>query len=382
MKAIVFVVGFFFAASVFTGDVFAIPSFARKYNMTCQTCHSPAPSLKAYGDEFAGNGFTLADKEAPRYFIETGDDELSLIRDLPLAVRLDAFLTYNNSKRKAYDFQTPYNVKILSGGALAKDVAYYFYFFFSERGEVSGVEDAYIMFNDLLGVDLDLYVGQFQVSDPLFKRELRLTLEDYDIYKYKPGRSNISLAYDRGIMLTLGLETGTDIILEMVNGNGIPSANAFRQFDVDKYKSIMGRISQETGEYFRAGGFAYYGKETIYEGTDNEVWIAGPDATVSFNMFELNLQYIFRKDSNPDFTIEKLRTKGAFGELIVRPNGDDSKYYGALIGNWIESVEHKQRTGAAHIGYLLKRNTRLTGEYSYDFEEKYGKFAVGIFAAF
>ena len=31
------------------------------------------------------------------------------------------------------------------------------------------------MFNDLVG-DLDVIVGQFQVSDPLFKGELRLSL--------------------------------------------------------------------------------------------------------------------------------------------------------------------------------------------------------------
>ena len=33
------------------------------------------------------------------------------------------------------------------------------------------------MFNNLFHSDLDLYVRQFQVSDPLFKRELRLTFK-------------------------------------------------------------------------------------------------------------------------------------------------------------------------------------------------------------
>jgi hypothetical protein len=68
----------------------AIPAFARKYNLSCQTCHSPIPRLKAYGDDFAGNGFALTDKESPRYFAETGDEELSLIRDFPVAVRMDS----------------------------------------------------------------------------------------------------------------------------------------------------------------------------------------------------------------------------------------------------------------------------------------------------
>ena len=69
--------------------------------------------------------------------------------------------------------------KLLSGGALTKNVAYYFYFFFSERGEVAGVEDAFLMFNNVGNSELDIYAGQFQVSDPLFKRELRLFYQDY-----------------------------------------------------------------------------------------------------------------------------------------------------------------------------------------------------------
>src|SRR5690606_18467421 len=112
----------------------AVPAFARKYRMSCTTCHAPAPRLKAYGDAFAGNGFVLADQEAPRYYVETGDKELDLIRELPLAVRFEGFLKHETSTGKELDFTAPYNLKLLSGGALTKNVAYYFYFFFSERG--------------------------------------------------------------------------------------------------------------------------------------------------------------------------------------------------------------------------------------------------------
>jgi hypothetical protein len=41
---------FLFALS----DCYSIPAFARKYQISCQVCHSPAiPRLKAFGDEFA-----------------------------------------------------------------------------------------------------------------------------------------------------------------------------------------------------------------------------------------------------------------------------------------------------------------------------------------
>jgi hypothetical protein len=36
-----------------------------------------------------------------------------------------------------------------------------------------GFEDAYVQFSDVAGSGVDLLAGQFQISDPLVKRELR-----------------------------------------------------------------------------------------------------------------------------------------------------------------------------------------------------------------
>lgn len=248
----------FIITSIITSDIFAIPAFARKYNMTCKTCHSPFPSLKPYGDEFAGNGFVLKDQDAPRYYVETGDPELSLIRDLPLAMRLDAHVTYNQNNSEQSDFSTPVLFKLLTGGAISKDVAYYVYYIL-ENGERGKIEDAWLMFNDVFKSELDLTIGQFQLCDPLFKRELRLTRDDYYIYKVRPGNSQVDLTYDRGIMLQYGFETGTDLSLQIVNGSGIGEGFLDGNFDNDKYKNFMGRISQDVGEHLRIGTMGYWG---------------------------------------------------------------------------------------------------------------------------
>ena len=366
---------------------FAIPAFARKYNMSCQTCHSPFPKLKPYGDEFAGNGFVLADKEAPRYFIETGDDQLSLIREFPLALRLEGYVTYNNKNSEKLDFTAPYLLKFLSGGAVTKNVSYYFYFFFSERGEVAGIEDAYIMFNNLFDQDLDLYVGQFQVSDPLFKRELRLTFEDYQLYRVKPGLTKANLTYDRGLMLTYGLPTKTDLILEVLNGTGIGAANAFRNFDDDKYKNIFGRISQDISDDLRLGAFGYFGKEKVGANNSftNSFNMFGPDLTLKLkDQLELNFQYGIRKDDNAFGTNKEIKTNGGFGELIYTPKGDESKWYAVAIYNWIDSGfdTYDYQTGTLSLGYLLRRNIRLIGEFTYDFRIKYSQLAFGVISAF
>ena len=50
-------------AAVLAENAGAIPAFARRYKMSCTTCHAPFPRLKAYGDEFAGAGFVIPEQE-------------------------------------------------------------------------------------------------------------------------------------------------------------------------------------------------------------------------------------------------------------------------------------------------------------------------------
>ena len=356
------------------------------------------PKLKPYGDEFAGNGFVLKDQDAPRYFVETGDPELSLIRDLPLALRLEGYVTYNQSNTEKSDFTTPILFKLLTGGAIAKDVSYYVYYIL-ENGEGGKIEDAWLMFNDVLGSEVDLTIGQFQVCDPLFKRELRLTRDDYYIYKVRPGASQVDLTYDRGIMLTYGFESGTDLALQVVNGSGIGEGFMDGNFDNDKYKNFMGRISQDEGEHFGIGAMGYYGKEEQKspEGDfneTNELWMIGGDATVSLDPIELNLQFVERQDGNPYFfknggtyyytPPKDIKTRGAFAEMVYRPNGDDSKWYAVGLFNWIESEfsELNYKTLSGHLGYVFRRNIRMVAEVNYDFTHEYAKFGVGFISAF
>lgn len=374
----------FLAMILASHSINAIPAFARKYNMTCKTCHSPFPKLKAYGEEFAGNGFVLKDQDAPRYFVETGDEKLSLIRDLPLAFRIEGHVTYNEDQSKQSDFKSPLAFKLLSGGAIYKNVSYYVYYIL-EEGDVGKIEDAFLMFNNLFDSELDFFIGQFQVSDPLFKRELRLTRDDYAIYKVRVGSSNVDLTYDRGIILSYGFETGTNLTLEIINGSGIGTL-ANGNFDNDKYKNFMGRISQDVNQHLRIGGFGYLGKEANNE-IVNDLWMVGPDATISFDPLELNVQYVERRDKDPFFfgpTAIEIKTRGAFAELIYKPDGDNSSWYAVGLYNWVESNigTLDKKSASFHLGYLLARNIRLVGEYTHNFTDKYGRFGLGFVSAF
>jgi hypothetical protein len=379
-------------------DIKAIPAFARKYQISCQVCHSPAmPRLKPFGDEFAGIGFRLKEYESPRYFIPTGADQLSLFRELPLAIRFDGFASYNFNNEGAADFGAPFVLKILSGGEISDKLSYYFYFLFNERGTVAGVEDAFVMYHDFLGSGVNFYLGQFQVSDPLFKGELRFTLEPYMIYSVTPGTSTIDLKYDRGIIFDKSFSTGTTVVGEIVNGCGIGEAGEGYLFDKDKYKNFMLRVNQSVGKIISVGFFGYTGKELlydpgmIYENITNNLNMYGPDLTLNFDeKLILNFQYVWRTDSqvfpvNGGLPDQDVKTNGGFAEAIYAPKGDMSKWYLTGLVNWVDSDydELDYASATFHAGYLLRRNVRIVGEFTQLFKgPDYGKVNVGVVTAF
>lgn len=367
----------------------AIPAFARKYQISCQVCHAPAmPRLKAFGDEFAGNGFRLSEYESPRYFIPAGDDKLSLFRELPVAIRMDGFATYNFSSEPSFDFGAPFVLKILSGGELSDKLSYYFYFLFNERGTIAGVEDALLTYADLLNTGINITLGQFQASDPLFKGELRLTLEPYMIYAAAPGNSRTNLKYDRGIVIDKGFKSGTTVVFEVLNGNGIHEADEEWRFDRDRYKNLMLRLSQDIGPV-TIGAFGYAGKEDLGFSRPNEIWMAGPDISVDLNdRLILNAQYLYRKDSfvNSDFfAVGERITQGGFAELTYSPKGDMSNWYITGLLNIVRSDNYflDYTSATLHAGYLLRRNVRLVGEFTQQVSgPDYARLSAGFVAAF
>jgi hypothetical protein len=376
----------------------AIPAFARKYSVSCNLCHSPAPRLNGFGEQFAANGFEFAPGELPRDTIDTGDELLRLLRRIDLAFRLDAYTTVSRPiarDRTALDLQTPYNIKILSGGAIARNISYYLYFFMTERGEVAGLEDAYIQFTDIAGSGVSVIAGQFQVSDPLFKRELRLQYEDYQPYRVRVGHVRADLTYDRGFFVTYAPWDGGDLAFMAVNGHGLDEAGADRLYDRDHFKNFAARFSQDLGA-LRVGGFGYWGRERADDFTSRIVmW--GPDATVALREnVELNLQYLRREDTNPMFAADGPSTNvdAAFAELIVGLD-QSGRWWVTGLYNYIDADQpllsmrvgeqdvgtgfmQRYHTASGGVHYLLHRNVRLMGEAGWDIEREEPRFTAGV----
>lgn len=371
----------------------AIPAFARRYRVSCQVCHNPVPKLTAFGEIFAGNGYRFASREEPRDTIATGDSLLWLANGLPLGIRVDAYAQAYSGGRASTDFQTPYVIKLLSSGVLSKSLSYYMYVNLLERGEFGGFEDAILIANDIGGLALDASVGQFQVSDPLFKRELRLMFEDYAVYRARLGDEPANLTYDRGLLASFDL-LGFTLTGELVNGNGIEPADEERRFDDNGFKNLAGHLTRDLTSFLRLGVFGYYG-QTDGDTETNKIQMLGADGTLSLGVVELNGQYLHREDTDPLFlpSTGRVTMDGGFLEAVLRPR--ESRWHGFGLWNLVSASEPvldvrlggppgitRYQTVSGGVGYLLLRNFRLSGEYTRDLELDQSRWTLGIVTAF
>jgi hypothetical protein len=370
-----------------------IPVFSRRYKVSCQLCHEPFPKLTAFGEQFAANGFRMEPRQEQPDTIGTNDSLLALPATIPLAVRVDGYVQAYAKGSAVTDFQAPYLVKLLSSATLGKTFSYYFYALLLESGEPGGVEDAFLYANDIGGEPVDAWLGQFQVSDAMFSRELRLEFEDYVVYRTLVGAVPYDLTYDRGLGVTAEYG-GFGLVGDLVNGNGIGAAQADAHFDVDAKKNVAAHLRHGLGRVGGIGGLYYYG-QAVGNGQTNSTTMLGVDATFAAGIFQFNGQFLYRFDSDPLFTGggPAVATNGGFGELIIRPAR--SRWYGYGLYNLVQANQPVLDVGlglppglgryesvAAGTGYLVRRNFRLTGETGYDLVQDAFRLTLGFSLAY
>jgi len=105
----------------------AMPVFARKYDMSCLTCHAAYPKLNEFGEQFAADNMRLPNwKDTTK---SGGDDMLALPDTVPLALRTQAYVQKREAKTVDVetgqeisadtDIQSPYLIKLLSSAPLS-----------------------------------------------------------------------------------------------------------------------------------------------------------------------------------------------------------------------------------------------------------------------
>jgi hypothetical protein len=111
---------------------------------------------------------------------------------------------------------------------------------------------------------------------------------------------------------------------------------------------------------------------------------------------ELNVQYLRRTDDDPMFDgggLGTVTSEGGFAELLVRPANSKWHFFGLYnlvtadaplldvrLGGAAGLDRYESLTGG--LGYLARRNFRVTAEATRDLEQRTTRWSAGMVTAF
>lgn len=179
------VLGLLLCAMVGTTSLFppseaqAIPAFARKYAVTCTTCHTAPPRLNTFGERFLENGYQLPGTEDGGSIGKKNLGDISL-DDVShyLGVRLRGNVLRNDRFKQQSPAGTepgivenkselgfPEVFSLFTAGTLSKNIGFFVELESNLKEGVTGVERAFLTFDNLIGQDLiHIRVGRLDPS--------------------------------------------------------------------------------------------------------------------------------------------------------------------------------------------------------------------------
>ena len=352
----------------------AIPAFARKYQFSCYDLPRAVPAAQAL-------------RRRVRRRAASGSRTRARSRRAPPttpAIRCSSCTATCRSRsastasRRTRRTPTPRptssgrgSVKLLSGGPITDRISYYFYFIF-EKGESTGSRTPTCSSTTSSACRSTWSVGQFQVCDPLFKRELRLERDDYEIFKTRVGiaadrphlrpRHRARLARsrrDRGRRSRSSTATAST-----------RRRTATSTTTVQEHRPAPGRSSVRCASASSATG----ARRRARDGASTKITYFGPDLrSRSCDKWQLNVQYLERRDDDP-FLVGRDRTRphettGASRSSSSSPQGQDGRWVLAASTTRSTPTTHRRFENASlTLNHLLARNVRRPVEGDHDIE--------------
>lgn len=348
----------------------AIPPFARRYKVVCQTCHVIIPKLNAFGEAFRINGYRMSNDD-----VYVSDEPLELgaepWRDLfpnaiwpsdipglpPVALRLTGDMQWTRrdagiggNDDTAVSFNLSPEFELLTGGRMGSSIGFF--------GEVewkqdSGVEieQAYMVFNPTSGMNIrvGLMDPQFLLSNSDTTRLGKQSplwgdtrMSDWRVGEFEPSPNRLRLHDSQA-----GIELSGNVGRRVHLGVGVTNGSGERRFDQDNHKDVYLRArlkiagrdfygtteqTKPPGQRRRRGGwaerslllegFGYWGRLSQSRSSDTFRYF-GVAARVLAGDADLAVGAVHGRHDNPWFTSPATGTDGVTwflrGEYMFYP---------------------------------------------------------------
>ena len=320
----------------FVNNAFAIPTFARKYRTSCNTCHVAVPKLTAFGESYRLNGYQIPEgdaayvKEEP---VSMGAPAWKKVwpdavwpgeipGPVPLSVRiLSDFKVNEAAKTASTEFDFPHEVEVMMAGLLGENVPFFAEIEF-EGGETS--TEAWLGFYDLLNNtlpqrSLNLKIGNLSWNPLAMANEhLRIGKNHYLYGDWKmPSSDNTFRLRDS----RPGLELNGIVASRLYYSAGLLQGDD--SHDKDPFftlrykwggtafdKSAPGDTGTEEAITGKSSGFwvddalelalfGYFGETRITENANDEFQRLGVGLRKTYNNMDLSTGFIWGTNDDP-----------------------------------------------------------------------------------
>lgn len=318
-------------------EVKAIPEFARKYKISCSTCHYAVPKRNAFGEAFRINGYVMPrgdEQFIKRERVALGAEAWKevwpdaiypgwLPASFPLSAYIHQRFVYAPPEGGTkFDFDMPHELELFLGGTFGETYSYFAEWVMFEKGEnAPGLKRAFFQINDIIGPEnaFNIRVGRLEpgitegyVDNNRITLEHAMTLDYKATGKWRPRDQQSGIEF-RGI-----LNHRFQYALGVVNGEKVTINDATNEKDIygrvgykigglalDGYQPEGMDALQQTDNWsdnsFTVGAYAYKGNYLADVDNDiNNVFTRyGVDAHGNLNRFDLFAGAIFGTDDNP-----------------------------------------------------------------------------------
>ncbi len=150
----------------------AIPAFARKYDLSCTSCHTKPPRLNAFGEAFHMAGYQIPKtKEGElrkKRRIGRINSEIELLNIFALRATGNFAESYSGGKPAETNLALPREIELYFGGTFTDDVSYFFNLS-NEIDAVEGIENNLFEQKTAFGLGKEFFL-MFDLGPGLFKK--------------------------------------------------------------------------------------------------------------------------------------------------------------------------------------------------------------------
>lgn len=389
-----FLVVFFLVQSVQ-----ALPSFARKFETSCSTCHVSVPKLTAFGESFRLNGYQIPEgdenyiKEKPVSlgappWKEVWPDAIwpgAIPGSFPLSAWIVSDVkTDLEGEKKEVEFEFPHEIELFMAGVLGEDVP----FFVEVEWEEGDVEaEAWMGLYDLFNSNraLNLKIGSLMINPlPMAYDHLRLGKDHYLYGNWRvPGSANRFRLRDGYPGLELNGILGSRFYYStgVVNPSGGLDGYGTLRFKLGGTPFDRSAPTEEASEKavtslptgfwvdnaFELAAFGYFGNAEIDEDVTDSFNRLGLGARWTYQNLDLSAAYVFGKNNDPYGDGSDVDSKGWHieGSYFIYPWLIAEARYEALKLDKVDGASQglvDQKDAVVGLIWMLRANVKVITE--------------------